>query len=113
MAKGQAAKQEAFAKMLEMFPDSFLYNDNKELRINTTEDGNDIQLKVVITCAKTPVSAGEENAIPGASFPEPKATTKTKIVGLSADGAVTEQVLVEATEDEKQKISNLMAELGI
>lgn len=112
MAKGQAAKQEAFAKMLEMFPDSFLYNDNKELRINTTEDGNDIQLKVVITCAKTPVSAGEENAIPGASFPEPKATTKTKVVGLSADGAVAEQV-VEATEDEKQKISNLMAELGI
>ena len=112
MAKGQAAKQEAFAKMLEMFPDSFLYNDNKELRINTTEDGNDIQLKVVITCAKTPVSAGEENAIPGASFPEPKETTKTKVVGLSADEAVTEQV-VEATEDEKQKISNLMAELGI
>lgn len=112
MAKGQAAKQEAFAKMLEMFPDSFLYNDNKELRINTTEDGNDIQLKVVITCAKTPVSAGEENAIPGASFPEPKATTKTKVAGLSADRAVTEQV-VEATEDEKQKISNLMAELGI
>lgn len=112
MAKGQAAKQEAFAKMLEMFSDSFLYNDNKELRINTTEDGNDIQLKVVITCAKTPVSEGEENAIPGASFPEPKATTKTKVVGLSADGAVTEQV-VEATEDEKQKISNLMAELGI
>ena len=112
MAKGQAAKQEAFAKMLEMFPDSFLYNDNKELRINTTEDGNDIQLKVVITCAKTPVSEGEENAIPGASFPEPKATTKTKVVGLSADGAVTENV-VEATEDEKQKISNLMAELGI
>ena len=112
MAKGQAAKQEAFAKMLEMFPDSFLYNDNKELRINTTEDGNDIQLKVVITCAKTPVSEGEENAIPGASFPEPKATTKTKVVGLSADEAVTEQVL-EATEDEKQKISNLMAELGI
>lgn len=112
MAKGQAAKQEAFAKMLEMFPDSFLYNDNKELRINTTEDGNDIQLKVVITCAKTPVSAGEENAIPGASFPEPKATTKTKVVGLSANEAVTEQV-VEATEDEKQKISNLMAELGI
>lgn len=112
MAKGQAAKQEAFAKMLEMFPDSFLYNDNKELRINTTEDGNDIQLKVVITCAKTPVSEGEENAIPGASFPEPKSTTKTKVVGLSADGAVTEQV-IEATEDEKQKISNLMAELGI
>ena len=112
MAKGQAAKQEAFAKMLEMFPDSFLYNDNKELRINTTEDGNDIQLKVVITCAKTPVSEGEENAIPGASFPEPKSTTKTKVVGLSADGAVTEQV-VEATEDEKQKISKLMAELGI
>ena len=112
MAKGQAAKQEAFAKMLEMFPDSFLYNDNKELRINTTEDGNDIQLKVVITCAKTPVSAGEENAIPGASFPEPKATTKTKVAGLSADGSVAEQV-VEATEDEKQKISNLMAELGI
>ena len=112
MAKGQAAKQEAFAKMLEMFPDALLYNDNKELRINTTEDGNDIQLKVVITCAKTPVSEGEENAIPGASFPEPKATTKTKVVGLSADEAVTEQVL-EATEDEKQKISNLMAELGI
>ena len=112
MAKGQAAKQEAFAKMLEMFPDSFLYNDNKELRINTTEDGNDIQLKVVITCAKTPVSAGEETAIPGANFPEPKSTTKTKVAGLSADGGVTEQV-VEATEDEKQKISNLMAELGI
>lgn len=112
MAKGQAAKQEAFAKMLEMFPDSFLYNDNKELRINTSEDGDAIQLKVVITCAKTPVSDGEDNAIPGASFPEPKATSKTKVTGLNANG-VAEQVTVEATEDEKQKITNLMAELGI
>ena len=104
MAKGQAAKQEAFAKMLEMFPDSFLYNDNKELRINTTEDGNDIQLKITITCAKENVNAESENAIPGAAeAPVEKSLNETQVSPAEPP---------QMTEAERQNVENLMKALN-
>lgn len=59
MAKGAKAKQEVFKKILEVFPDSFLYNDGKEVRINTIEDGNEVQIKVTLTAAKVAVEGGK------------------------------------------------------
>lgn len=55
MAKGNAAKSEIFNKLLEVFPNSFMYNDGKECRINLTEDGSPVQIKVTLTAAKVSV----------------------------------------------------------
>jgi len=76
MAKGQQLKKEIQAKILEVFPGSFLYNDAKEIRICGIEDGQSLQVKCVLTCAKENVTCGADNAMPG-DFPAPKMTAPT------------------------------------
>ena len=44
MAKGSESKSIFYAKILETFEGSFMYNDGKEIRIPFKEDGKDIQL---------------------------------------------------------------------
>ena len=106
MARGQAAKQEIMATILETFGgNSFLYNNGKEIRVNTQEDGEPVQIKITFTAAKTAVEPEDENATPGA---------------LNATSQVSEikeeespKTVVEATVDEKEAIADLMASLGI
>ena len=68
-AKGAILKKEIMRKIMEIFPESFLYNNDKEIRINGTEEGNSVQIKITLTCAKSPVNIGgltpqsESNAI--------------------------------------------------
>ena len=76
MAKGQQLKKEIQEKILQLFPQSFLYNDAKEIRICGIEDGQPIQIKCVLTCAKENVESGADNAMPG-DFPAPKMTAPT------------------------------------
>lgn len=107
MAKGQAAKQEVIATILEAFGDNaFLYNDGKEVRVNCTEGGEPVQIKIALTAAKVAVEPGDDNALPGSGivkndaspFPEPLTNKAVK---------------VEVTEDEKANVAALMAQLGI
>ena len=72
MAKGAIAKQEVSKKILETFVGSFLYNDGKEIRIPCNENGEIVQIKVALTCAKENVECGTDTALPG-DFPAPKA----------------------------------------
>ena len=105
MARGQAAKQEIMATILETFgSNSFLYNNGKEIRVNTQEDGEPVQIKITFTAAKTAVEPEDENAIPGAL----NATNQASEVKEE-----TPKVVVEATVDEKEAIADLMASLGI
>ena len=102
---GNESKKMIFTKLQEIFPDSFVYG--KELRINLMENGEKIQIKVVLTKSKTIVDAGADTAVPG---------EKVEVVtGLGADGPVTTQrtEMREPTEAEKKNISNLLAELGL
>ena len=106
MARGQAAKQEIMATILETFgSNSFLYNNGKEIRVNTQEDGEPVQIKITFTAAKTAVEPEDENAIPGAL----NATDKVSEVKEEE----SPKTVVEATADEKEAIADLMASLGI
>lgn len=106
MAKGAASKEIIFAKMLETFEGSFMYNGGKELRIPMSEDGNEIQIKVALTAAKenvypesgdsTPAAVAQET-VPTSSFPEPKPARKP----------------VEPTEEEKANVEALLKSLGL
>lgn len=102
MAKGQQLKKDIQNKILEIFPGSFLYNDAKEIRICGTEGGELVQIKVTLTCAKENVEIGADNAIPG-DFPAPKMTTPTP----------ERNTPVQPTEDEKQKVADLLKSLGL
>ena len=92
-AKGAESKELIVKKILETFEGSFKYD--KELRIPMIENGEPIEIKVALTCAKTNVGGGE-----------------AVNVNPSAD-ASAEPKLIEPTEEEKANVSELLAKLGL
>ena len=103
MARGAVAKEAIFAKILETFDGSFMYNNGKELRIPFDEGNGIVQIKVALTCAKDlvdPTGEAMEAAAtakePGEfmNFPEPKKA-------------------VEISDEEKQNVEDLLKSLGL
>lgn len=103
MAKGQKLKQEIMQKILSIFPDSFLYNDGKEIRINGIEDSENLQIKCVLTASKVAVEPGSDNEMP---------TAKT-IAADNKPEIQTEQVPIELSQEEKDNIQNLLKSIGL
>ena len=101
MAKGQQFKKEVQSKILETFSGSFLYNDAKEIRICGYENGEIVQIKVALTCAKENVECGADTALPG-DFPAPKAAPTPER---------TEPVA--PTAEEKATVSAMLRKLGL
>ena len=93
-ARGAESKQIITKKILEIFPNSFQY-DNKEIRIPMIEDGAEVQIKVTLTAAKTNVSAGNDNAIP------------TLSTSSSAPSSF------EITPEEKKEVDDLITSLNL
>lgn len=103
-ARGSVLKAEISKKIIDTFPNSFLYNDGKEIRINGTEDGVPIQIKVVLTAAKVAVEGGDDNVLPGEKA---TATAGVKPTGTS------EKVPQEPTAEEKERLTTLLNKLGL
>lgn len=103
-ARGSILKQEVATKILATFPGSFLYNDGKEIRINGTENGENLQIKVTLTCAKVAVEGGEDTVLPGENI---KTTSSTQIVTAS------EKVPQEPSNEEKERLKILLNQLGM
>ena len=99
-AKGSILKQEIVKKLLEVFPGSFLYNDGKEVRICGNENGEDLQVKVTLTCAKENVAAGSD-----IDFPSP-INTKENLNN-------SEAVPAQPTQEEKDNVRRLMEALNL
>lgn len=110
MAKGQVAKNEVAKIILDAFGDkAFLYNDGKEIRVDWTEAGESVQIKVALTASKVAVERGGDTALPAAA-PIPK----SEMLDFS-DDAVEPQppAPAEPSADEKQVIADLIAKLGL
>ena len=90
--KGAVAKEKITEKILETFPNSFKYD--KEIRIPFEEDGNKVQIKVVLTCSKVNV----ENAGGSATH------------SANSSTSIEPQVV---TEQEKKDVVNLLENLGL
>ena len=104
MAKGAVAKEQIFQKMLEMFNGSFMYNGGKELRIPWDENGEEVQIKVALTCAK-------ENVYPDNAPREiAAAPSQGPVIGSLVE---TKPENTEPTEEEKKNLEDLMAALGL
>lgn len=98
MARGAESKVRVMNKILETFDGSFLYNNNKEIRIPCEEDGQIVEIKVALTCAKTNVG--------GDSAPMESGVQSNEVVNAPA-------AAMEPTEEEKQNIAELMSRLGL
>lgn len=96
MAKGAESKTSVTNKILEMFEGAFVYG--KEIRIPMTENGERVEIKVALTCAKVNVG-GDAEPSAFASSEAPASAPKT--------------TLTAPTEEEKQNIQDLMSKLGI
>ena len=99
-AKGSISKEIITQKILETFDGAFKYD--KEIRIPIMEDGVEVQIKVTLTCAKTNVEGGMDNAIPG--------TTASTI---ATPKAIDNHGIAEVTEEEKQNVLKAMKALGL
>lgn len=98
MAKGSESKTILTQKLLEMFDGAFEYG--KEIRVPFTENGERVEIKVTLTCAKTnvggdlPSAFSNEESNAGVAPSAPQATSAP-------------------TEEEKANIAALMSKLGI
>ena len=92
MARGTESKAIVIAKLLETFDGAFEYG--KELRIPLIENGERVEIKVTLTCAKTNVGGDE-------------------VSGAAEQGPVITEDATPPSEEEKQNIKNLMDKLGI
>lgn len=89
MAKGAEAKETITAKLLETFAGAFKYD--KEIRIPIMENGEMLQIKCVLTCAKTNVDNGEDTAVPGAVTQTTSATPKATPSGFMNEPTAEEK----------------------
>lgn len=96
-AKGSIAKEEITQKILKEFEGSFI--NDKEIRIPWMENGEILQIKVALTCAKISVVApGSNNAFDGAGEQAPTpAFDETPTL----------------TKEEKEKVNDLITKLGL
>lgn len=92
MARGSISKATITQKILDTFEGSFLYD--KEIRIPMTEDGEQVQIKCTLTCAKVNV----ENSSTSTNTTQTVTTTPQQ---------------VELTEQEKNDVNTLIEKLGL
>lgn len=105
-AKGSILKEEIMQKILESFPGSFKYD--KEIRIPGVENGESLQIKITLTCAKTNVEPGGDTAMPGVV--KPKATSASVASNI---GSASSHFMNEPTEEEKKNVAELISKLGL
>jgi hypothetical protein len=104
MARGAAAKEEIVNRLLSTFEGAFKFD--KEIRIPMMENGEEVQIKVTLTCAKVNVDRGSDTALPGVLQTKDKPT-----VGSISNA--TDSSLIEPTAEEKANVKALMERLGL
>lgn len=97
MAKGAESKEKIVQKILDTFEGAFPYE--KEIRIPMNENGEDIEIKVILTCAKVNVGNG---------------SVASKPLNESSMVKTIEPTLVtEPTAEEKENVKSLLARLKL
>ena len=104
-ARGSASKEVITSKILETFPNSFVYG--KEIRIPIEENGETIQIKVTLTAAKTNVECGGDTILPGEASAKVEKPVATATVSPSSD----KQTPTEPTEEEKENLQKLISSI--
>lgn len=107
MAKGDIQKQVIVKKLQEVFGDNFKGEYNKAYYINVNAGGETVQVKVALTCPKTPIEFDETiNATPTGDFDWSESSTIAP-----AAGAKTEPT--EITDEEISIIKTMLENLNL
>ena len=100
MARGIKAKEYVIKKLKEVFGDDYIGEVDKKFYVWSYEDGQKTQVSIALTCPKNPV--GE--------IPEFKEDFDWS---QSSTSTASSYKPAEITDDEKQKVADLMARLGL
>ena len=109
MARGTESKSYITKKILETFEGSFLYNDGKEIRIPLKEDGEIVQIKVTLTCAKTNVSIEDSTPAEFKTTPAANASNELNFEDTPAPSPAE----INTTPEERANIARLVEKFNI
>ena len=107
MARGTESKNIITAKLLETFAGSFIYDKN--IIIPMVENGENLQIKIALTCIKTNVSA--EDSTP-AEFKTTSAANASNELNFE-DTPTPSPAEINATPEEKANIARLVEKFNI
>ena len=110
MAKGQIAKEQLINEILSLLGDrAFKYD--KDIRVNCTENGELVQIKLAFTAAKVAVEKDGDTALPTA-IASPAPIPRSDMIDFE-NPTPTPQPVMEPTAQEKANIKNLLEKLGL
>ena len=110
MAKGQIAKEQIMNEILSLLGDrAFKYD--KDIRVNCTENGELVQIKLAFTAAKIAVEKDGDIALPTA-IAGPAPIPRSDMIDFE-NPTPAPQPVAAPTVEEKQNIKELMARLGL
>lgn len=100
-AKGTEAKQRVEQKIAEAFGNNLVGIYDKKIYVWSEENGEKVQVAIALTCPKVPVGAVRQSE--DINFDSPEIAT----------AAPTTFQPAEFTQEEKDTVAKLMAELGL
>jgi len=106
MAKGAIAKSEVTSRIEAAFGTDYIGEVDKKIYVWANENGERVQVALSLTCPKNPVS------VVGGSIPE----TASGDWDFDDDAVATTPTVMakaEITQEEKDKVADLMAKLGL
>ena len=103
MAKGTIAKTVVEEKIKQAFGDDYIAVVDKKIYVWADDGGEQVQIAIAMTCPKNPIGpeVGVDVSESGRDWEE------------SAASPVTSTARSEVTEEEKQKIADMMAKFGL
>ena len=104
MAKGAIGKTEVISRIAKAFGDDYIGEIDKKVYVWANENGERVQIALALTCPKVPVVT------------EIMPQTNTGDWDFSDDAAtptVVTAAKAEITDEERQKVADLMAKLGL
>ena len=93
MAKGALSKTLIGTAILQVFPGSFIDSDQKTIRIPTNVEGEPLEIKITMTCAKDVIGGGQASSETVTKQAAPQNT--------------------EMTDDEIKEVKELVKRLGL
>ena len=93
MAKGSQSKTLIGTALLQIFPGAFIDSDGKTVRIPTTVEGEPLEIKITMTCAKDIIGGEQINSVTIENKPQPQNK--------------------EMTEEEIQAVRDIITRLGL
>ena len=106
-ARGSESKNIITAKLLETFAGSFIYDKN--IIIPMVENGESLQIRIALTCAKTNVSTEDSTPVEFKTTPAANANNELNFEDTPAPSPAE----INATPEEKANIARLVEKFNI